>query len=442
MIKIVLAFNDNYVKPAAALIASIITNTKSNVSFYVLCTDITEDNITKLTRMCLSIGCDINFLDIKKTINKIDLKKYMSVRDDYKYISVETYYRFFIPQIFDKDSKILYLDVDMIVEGDINELWSKDITNCYAGVIQDSFSEMHIKAKNISPYKGLTFKDYYKKKLKKNCTTYFNAGVMLFNLDLMRKNEIDKKLWQFVAKESPLPFQDQDAMNAVMERKLKYLDGKWNIFPQFPTKVPAIIHYVGSSKPHECGLQGKYFENYWKYAKSTPFFSKEDKLLLESTNIKKPEWVKNFRIFGKKILKIRKYEKTLKIKIFGKLFIFGEEDKFKKYLRKVNAQSKIDKLAKKYKDKNIIIYCAGVFAETIFKYYDLSKLNIVAVSDKGFASNNNKFHNIRCVMPMQLRNMDYDIILTCIINYDVSDYLEDEILEGSKNEDVEIRRIL
>ena len=39
------------------------------------------------------------------------------------------------------------------------------------------------------------------------------------------------------------------------------------------------------------------------------------------------------------------------------------------YLRLNNAQGKIDKLAKKYKDKNIVIYCAGIFADTIFKYY-------------------------------------------------------------------------
>lgn len=442
MIKVVLAFNDNYIKPAATLITSIMANTKSNVTFYVLCTDINRYGAAKLTRMCLSLGCDINFLDIKKTINSIDLNKYMSVRDDYKYISVETYYRFFIPQIFDKDSKILYLDVDMVIEEDINKLWMNDIANSYAGVVQDAYSEMHLKNKNVSPYKGLTFRDYYKNKLKKKELTYFNAGVMLLNLDLMRKDKIDKKLWQFVAKESPLPFQDQDAMNAVMECKLKYLDNKWNIFPQFPIKNPAIIHYVGSSKPHECGLQGKYFDNYWKYAKKTPFFSKEDKLLLENTNTEKPEWVKNFKILGKKFLKIRKYQKTLKVKIFNRLFVFGEEDKFKKHLRVNNAQRRIDKLAKKYKYKNIVIYCAGIFADTIFKYYDLSKLNIVAVSDKRFTNNNEKFYGIRCVNPLQLRNMDYDVILTCIINYDVSDYLEDEILEGSKNEDVEIKRFL
>ena len=47
-------------------------------------------------------------------------------------------------------------------------------------------------------------------------------------------------------------------------------------------------------------------------------------------------------------------------------------------------QKQIDKLSKKLKNKKLVIYGAGDFAKVLFENYDLSKLNILAVSDKKF----------------------------------------------------------
>lgn len=57
---------------------------------------------------------------------------------------------------------------------------------------------------------------------------------------------------------------------------------------------------------------------------------------------------------------------------------------FQEYLKIYNAQSKINKLAKRYKNKKIAVYGAGQFSHAIFSNYDLSNLNIVAVADLRF----------------------------------------------------------
>lgn len=57
---------------------------------------------------------------------------------------------------------------------------------------------------------------------------------------------------------------------------------------------------------------------------------------------------------------------------------------FQEYLKIYNTQSKINKLAKRYKNKKIAVYGAGQFSHAIFSNYDLSNLNIVAVADLRF----------------------------------------------------------
>ena len=117
---------------------------------------------------------------------------------------------------------------------------------------------------------------------------------------------------------------------------------------------------------------------------------------------------------------------------------------FKEYLELYNAQAKIDKLAKLYKNKKIAIYGAGQFAKAIFDNYDVSKLNIVAVADIRFEKEKNaNFFGYNCIAPRELGYLDCDVIL--IANYDTSFFttlLDDQILYLTPNENVTIRPMI
>ena len=119
-------------------------------------------------------------------------------------------------------------------------------------------------------------------------------------------------------------------------------------------------------------------------------------------------------------------------------------EEFKKYLISINAQKKIDKLAKIYKNKKIVIYGAGSFSQTIFENFNLSKLNIIAIADIKYSINNSdNYYGLKCINPSELGNIDCDTIL--IANYDCSRILtklDDEILYLTKNENVEIRPLI
>lgn len=117
---------------------------------------------------------------------------------------------------------------------------------------------------------------------------------------------------------------------------------------------------------------------------------------------------------------------------------------FKEYFEKYNAQAKIAKVAKRYKNRKIALYGAGQYATILFENYDLSKLNIVAVADKKFEDvEKRNFFGLNCIAPDEIRDFDCNLIL--ISNFDYNfflNYLDNELLYRSKNAGVEIRPLI
>lgn len=127
--------------------------------------------------------------------------------------------------------KILWLDVDTIVLGSLEELWNTDITNVFiAGVLDVPAMKMHAQKSNII------------------FTKYINTGVLLMNLKKMREHHIFDKLIKLLCGPR-LEYPDQDALNLVCRPFIKVIDPKYNfgtIVPTFPHAIeePVIRHYT------------------------------------------------------------------------------------------------------------------------------------------------------------------------------------------------------
>ena len=310
---IIFAINNSYVKQLSTVIVSILLNADSNCcfEFNILSGDLSDENkngICKLTKYNQNIK--FNFIDMNIYTSRAKLEKFMSRRPNYKYITPETYYRFFIPEIFSDYEKVIYLDADLILNDDIRNLYNENIENYYAGVVHDSVVESLLDSKYKIEQYNMSIQEYYQNKLHGNNFNYFNAGVMLLNLDKIRKDNITEKLWDFVISESPLEYQDQDALNAVIGNNVKYIDYKWNVLKEKKFYVqnnnkklrkylkhvylnPSIFHYVGSDKPWSF-IQGKDYKYshinlWWNCYKLTPFYSPEDDEILQNIM-----WIKKF----------------------------------------------------------------------------------------------------------------------------------------------------
>lgn len=99
-----------------------------------------------------------------------------------------------------------------------------------------------------------------------------------------------------------------------------------------------------------------------------------------------------------------------------------------------NLQAKIDEFAEKHSGKRIALYGAGDYTRYIFRNFDVSKLNITAISDERFEQNRrHEFYGLKCLKPEDLKNEDYDLIVISGNEFIKSYNFLERILEKSKN---------
>ena len=203
------------------------------------------------------------------------------------HISIETYYRFIIQEALPFYSKLLYLDCDLVVNGDVAELFDIELgDNAIAAVPDiDFIGNLNMKNGERARYvrKQLHMRDAY---------GYFQAGVLVMNLDRMRKIHTVHE-WLEIASEPGYIYNDQDILNVECEGLVTYLDYSWNVmhdcagrvngvfdfapanvYKAYMTsrKAPKIVHYAGFDKPWKnpwCDFASLY----WSYAQETPFMA-------------------------------------------------------------------------------------------------------------------------------------------------------------------------
>lgn len=107
--------------------------------------------------------------------------------------------------------------------------------------------------------------------------------------------------------------------------------------------------------------------------------------------------------------------------------MFETKEKLIEFLKKKNFQKRIDKLAKKYTDKKIVIYGAGMGFVAVKENYDLSKLNIIGIADMKF-DNDGEFMGYKTYEPDSFMNQKPDVVLIAMIDTDIAEsFFEEEI---------------
>ena len=124
------------------------------------------------------------------------------------HISTATYYRFLIQDMQIESNRVLYLDSDIVINGNISSLFD--------GVDMDGYYVAAVENTNFDRHEELMMNRH---------SNYFNAGIMLINLSLWKKEDIKTKAIDFVRNHpEAVRWLDQCALNAV-------IDGKWLPLP-------------------------------------------------------------------------------------------------------------------------------------------------------------------------------------------------------------------
>ena len=234
------AINNSYYEQTTKIIKSTTTNISSDlIKVYILFNNLNAENKTKI----LDLQNDNARLQIK--LIEISKNIFDNIKITIPHTSIETYFRLLIPTIFkDIEDKILYLDADIVIRHNIDDLWETDIQNfCLAGV-EDTF----IKAINYKNNIGLL-----------NDDIYVNAGVLLFNIK--RINQLFSgdsiiSAAEKIEKSQKINFQDQDIINIIFKGQIKKINKRFNLTMAEIRNSSidiienaAIIHYTGSKKP-------------------------------------------------------------------------------------------------------------------------------------------------------------------------------------------------
>ena len=140
----------------------------------------TIDNREKFIQIANRYEQRIKFYNVEELCaDKLaKLKEYFNYTDKPKF-SIAMFYRLFIPQLFSQDiEKVIYLDADLIINLDIMELWQIELADHPLGAIPEVYNGG--KPRYVS---DVCRNGFVKEE------DYFNSGVMLMNLEVLRKEE-------------------------------------------------------------------------------------------------------------------------------------------------------------------------------------------------------------------------------------------------------------
>ncbi len=261
-IPIFFAIDDGYTPFLAVALQSLIDNASKNYNYSikVLHTNVKEENKEKIINKYKSENVNIEYVDLNYYIEKVKDKLY--TRD---YYTNTTYFRLFLPELYPQYNKVLYLDSDIIIKGDISELYNTELgTNLVAAAPDDIIQYNKVFQDYAELVVGVSKYQYY-----------FNAGVLLMNLDELRKFDFQNKFLYLLGTVKFSVAQDQDYLNRLCKGRVTLLDRAWDCMPLVneTTKVEDIklVHYNFAYKPWHFE-DVLYQEFFWEYAEKTEFY--------------------------------------------------------------------------------------------------------------------------------------------------------------------------
>ena len=267
VIPIFFAIDDGYIPFLAVDIKSLIENASKEYEYIikVLHTNVKENNVRKIKKFETE-NVNIEFVNLSYYIKKVQDKLY--TRD---YYTNTTYFRMFLPELYPQYDKVLYLDSDIVVLGDISQLYNTEIgTNLVAAAPDDIiqynkvFQEYAEKVVGVVKYQN-----------------YFNAGILLMNLDQLRKFNFQDKFLYLLGTVKFSVAQDQDYLNRLCKGRVTLINSQWDVMPVVNRKINKedikIIHYNFAYKPWRFE-DVQYKEYFWEYARKTEFLDEIQKI--------------------------------------------------------------------------------------------------------------------------------------------------------------------
>ena len=299
-INIVCATDDNYAPYCGVMLTSVFENNKERDvhAFILVDKSLSKDSLRKMAQLACKYGQTIEYCQVDNSIfKKYPLRGFGAENGQW---SIVTYYRLFAEDILPETiDSVLYLDCDIIVDGEIGHLFDMDWTDVAAGV---------------APDQSYNLKEFYERLQYDEAKGYFNAGMVFINLKYWRDHRVGKQCMEYLQNHYDRIWNnDQDVLNAVLCDYKRTLPVSYNFQVQFlmpyfydtyseeiqqdilHTSHPLIIHYACELKPWMAYYYAYPFYDTWqRYKRLSPWKCKADQL---PKTRKLVAWVKRYIIW-------------------------------------------------------------------------------------------------------------------------------------------------
>jgi lipopolysaccharide biosynthesis glycosyltransferase len=263
IVHLALAFDENYITPFYVLLTSLFANNKSsNIVVHVIVSGIGGGDKNSIIAYVQRNGAEIYFYDID-----LDYVSELIVPEkDENPLTGAMYYRLFFPFLVSPEIiRLLYIDVDTLVVGNLSELINLDLDGKPVGAVTDT--DMPVRS-DLGIY---------------SAEDYFNSGVLLIDIGRWKEQKISEKALKIISEEPEKikNYPDQDALNIALHDNWYKLERKFNLMRLYvPNEVPKrqftsflqgqkIIHYNGK-KPWFSDCEHRLRPIYQQYARLSP----------------------------------------------------------------------------------------------------------------------------------------------------------------------------
>ena len=272
-ISIAYAPDDNYVNQTVVSMKSALEHNEQ-VEFIIMYSKLSAESMQKLG----AVGGSLRLI-------KMDESQFSDLTLS-KWVTVQAWFRIKLPDLCKDLDKILYLDCDTLIRGNLDELFSMDLTGKYLAGVKDVWG--------VSKYV---------KRLGMKSGVYVNSGMLLFNCDYCRKEHFFDKVVEFAKNNTKIiEFCDQDSINKVVDEYKLVISPKYNLMDTWwrggyyefegeeeteylqAKENPVIVHLTGL-KPAFKGCGNKFKDEWWEVAKKTKIY---DELLRDYMASKEP----------------------------------------------------------------------------------------------------------------------------------------------------------
>ena len=240
---IVLVADNAYLIQLETTIKSVLYHNR-DVDFYILNSDIAPEWFKLLGRKMEVVN---------STIHNVHFDK--ELFEGYKtgpHINYATYFRFFATEVVDSD-RVLYLDSDIIVTGELTSLFKLNLKGYSIGAVDDVYA-----------YEGRE--------------SGFNAGVLLMDTAKWKEHSIVNRLLELAAEQNQaVHLGDQSILNIYFEDNWLALNETYNYMVGTDTfrlaqecerlddNPPVIVHFASHDKPWNTYSISRLRELWWAY---------------------------------------------------------------------------------------------------------------------------------------------------------------------------------